>query len=79
MPASRQGLVATTIASGDDARFAVEAKDVQPSTFVEVQISPRERELTRKLHDLLASPLGEGIALILEESHRMLPLVRPTI
>ncbi|HWE38052.1 MAG TPA: helix-turn-helix domain-containing protein [Isosphaeraceae bacterium] len=33
----------------------------------------RERDLTRKLHDLLESPLGEGVARIVEESHRMLP------
>jgi transcriptional regulator with XRE-family HTH domain len=33
----------------------------------------RERDLTRKLHELLASPLGEGVARIVEESHRMLP------
>jgi transcriptional regulator with XRE-family HTH domain len=34
---------------------------------------PRERDLTRKLHELLASPLGEGVARIVEESHRLLP------
>jgi len=33
----------------------------------------RERDLTRKLHELLASPLGEGVARIVEESHRLLP------
>lgn len=35
--------------------------------------SPRDRDLERKLHDLLNSPLGEGVARILEESHRFLP------
>jgi transcriptional regulator with XRE-family HTH domain len=34
----------------------------------------RERELTKKLHELLASPLGEGVARIVEESYRMLPM-----
>lgn len=34
----------------------------------------RERDLTKKLHELLASPLGEGVARIVEESHRMLPM-----
>jgi transcriptional regulator with XRE-family HTH domain len=37
-------------------------------------LPPRERDLTRKLHELLASPLGEGVARIVEESHRLLPL-----
>jgi transcriptional regulator with XRE-family HTH domain len=34
----------------------------------------RERDLTKKLHELLASPLGEGVARIVEESYRMLPM-----
>lgn len=33
----------------------------------------RDRELERKLYELLDSPLGEGVARILEESHRMMP------
>lgn len=37
----------------------------------------RERELERKLHELLASPLGEGVARIVEESHRLLPTALP--
>ncbi len=36
-------------------------------------INGRERELERKLHELLASPLGDGVARIVEESHRLLP------
>jgi hypothetical protein len=39
----------------------------------------RERELAWKLHELLVSPLGEGIARILDESHRMLPQTRHLI
>jgi len=34
----------------------------------------RERELALKLHELLASPLGEGVARIVEESYRLLPM-----
>jgi transcriptional regulator with XRE-family HTH domain len=30
-------------------------------------------DLDRKFHELLASPLGEGVARIVEESHRILP------
>ncbi len=33
----------------------------------------RERDLERKFLELLASPLGEGVARIVEESHRILP------
>ena len=33
----------------------------------------RDRDLERKLHELLNSPLGEGVARILEESYRILP------
>lgn len=33
----------------------------------------RDRDLERKLHELLNSPLGEGVARILEESYRFLP------
>ncbi len=36
-------------------------------------LSQRDRDLERKLHELLNSPLGEGVARILEESHRFLP------
>jgi hypothetical protein len=36
----------------------------------------REHELARKLHEVLESPLGEGIAQIVEESYRLLPLIR---
>ena len=33
-----------------------------------------ERDLTRKLHELLSSPLRDGVARILEDSYRMLPI-----
>jgi transcriptional regulator with XRE-family HTH domain len=36
----------------------------------------RERELVLKLHELLASPLGDAVARIVEESYRMLPQAR---
>lgn len=35
--------------------------------------SPRRRDLTRKFQELLATPLGEGVARIVEETHRLLP------
>jgi transcriptional regulator with XRE-family HTH domain len=36
----------------------------------------REREVELKLRELLASPLGESVARIVEESHRLLPVHR---
>lgn len=39
-------------------------------------LSGREADLARKFLDLLASPLGEGLARIVEESHQILPTVR---
>src|SRR5215218_5033329 len=50
-----------TIENLDGSRFGVEA---QPHVAVSAEsyLSPRERELAWKLHELLASPLGEGIA-----------------
>jgi len=65
-----------TIENLDGSRFGVES---QPHMTVAAESYPptRERELAWKLHELLASPLGEGIARIVEESYRMLPSVRP--
>jgi transcriptional regulator with XRE-family HTH domain len=73
---TRPGL---TFGTTDDARFAVEAPSVPvppPALADGLMVSPREHELARKLHELLASPLGEGVALIVEESYRLLPLIR---
>ena len=39
----------------------------------------REGELMSKLHDLLHSPVGEGVARIVEEFHALLPRSRPLI
>lgn len=52
-----------------DSRFGVE----YPTLDVPIV---RERELLSKLHELLASPLGEPIARIVEESYRLLPVTR---
>jgi transcriptional regulator with XRE-family HTH domain len=51
----------------EGARFAVEH---------EVGLVSRERELVGKFHELLASPLGEPVARIVEETHRLLPQTR---
>jgi transcriptional regulator with XRE-family HTH domain len=39
----------------------------------------RFRDLERKLHEVLESPLGESVARILEESYRLLPSEHPRV
>ena len=63
--------LATPVEAADPARFAVEAP-----AGPDLASSTRERELASKLHDLLASPLGDGIARIVEDAHRLLPQIR---
>jgi transcriptional regulator with XRE-family HTH domain len=69
VPGQRMG---STIENTDGSRFGVEtssATAVGPDSYA----TARERELTWKLRELLASPLADGIARIIEESYRMLP------
>jgi transcriptional regulator with XRE-family HTH domain len=70
------GRVAATFGTTDDSRFAVESQEIAQAPAIEGLMTAREHELTRKLHEVLASPLGEGVALIVEESFRLLPLMR---
>jgi transcriptional regulator with XRE-family HTH domain len=79
------GRLAPTLENPDGSRFGIEAPSqsqpqtqphAAPATAHDSLVSARERELAWKLHELLASPLGEGIARILEESHRLLPQSR---
>ncbi len=64
-----------TVESIEGARFAVEPQSLATHT-TEGLVPQRERDLAWKLHELLASPLGEGIARIIEESYRILPQAR---
>ncbi len=74
LPPSRPG---TTTEDREGLRFAVENQGrVAPAT--EWLNSARERELTGKLLRLLESPLGEGVARILEEAYRLLSYTRST-
>jgi len=54
-----------------EGRFAVE---YAPGT--DGHSLSRERDLVKKLHEILASPLGEPVAKIVEETHRLLPQAR---
>ncbi len=53
-------------------RFGVESRP-SPSKAPDSPTVTREQDLTRKFLNLLASPLGEGIARIVEETHRLMP------
>jgi transcriptional regulator with XRE-family HTH domain len=72
----RRGPAPVPAWSADEEAFA-RAADDEPTEAAYASSSwsapARERDLTRKLHDLLESPLGEGVARIVEESHRLLP------
>ena len=56
----------------DDARFGVEPQRRSGAAVYEGLLM-REGELMSKLHDLLHSPLGMGIARIIDELHTMIP------
>jgi len=70
---SQPGHRATARFDPAEGRFAVE---YGPGT--DVGTLNRERDLVKKLHDLLASPLGDPVARIVEETHRLLPQARVT-
>jgi len=62
IPANRPS---STLESFDGSRFAVESTPNAQSAH-EGLVPARERELAWKLHELLASPFGEGVARIVE-------------
>ncbi len=65
--------------SGPDSSARVSNNEESDPSAIRFRFEPplhgtsRERELQRKFFDLLNSPLGDGVARILEESHRFLP------
>jgi transcriptional regulator with XRE-family HTH domain len=62
----------------EDSRFVVEPP-IQTKMNGHESIFVREGELMSKLHDLLHSPVGDGVASILEELHGMLPRLRSSV
>src|SRR5690242_14839911 len=61
--------VLPTVENTDGSRFGVEAQPFALPNHDGV-LGGRERDLAWKLRELLASPLGEGVARIVEESYR---------
>ena len=62
------GFEPVSIAASTNRDFAVDA-DIPVKTNGHESIYVREGELMSKLHDLLHSPIGDGVARILEELH----------
>lgn len=71
------GIVSVNWSGGEssNASRAAESANTMTTRFrVDDQnVAARGSDLDRKFHELLASPLGEGVARIVEESHRILP------
>jgi hypothetical protein len=59
---------------GPETRFGVEY-----AATPDAQVHTRERDLVKKLHELLATPLGDPVARIVEESYRLLPQARMAV
>ena len=72
------GVKALSIGSVEEARFAVEPETPARANGHDA-IYVREGELMSKLHDLIHSPMGNGVVRILEELHGMLPRSRSLI
>jgi DNA-binding Xre family transcriptional regulator len=62
----------------DDLRFAIDSSVASKPKSNE-SIFVREGELMSKLHDLLHSPIGDGVARVVEELHSLLPRSRPLV
>ncbi len=68
--------MASEWAASSPSRAAFDRPDFsKPETepYAAWSASARVRELDRKFHELLDSPLGEGVARIVEDAYRLLP------
>jgi transcriptional regulator with XRE-family HTH domain len=72
------GVRSISMATAEESRFAVEADNPAKTNGHEAMYL-REGELMSKLHDLLHSPIGNGVVRIVEELHGMLPRSRTSI
>ncbi len=72
------GYKALSVATTEESRFAVE-HELPARSNGHDSVFLREGELMSKLHDLLHSPIGDGVAGVIEELHTMLPKGRGSI
>jgi transcriptional regulator with XRE-family HTH domain len=70
----RKGRDGSPVLGRDEPRTTT--TDAQPTTsnYASPLLLARETELLQKFRELLYSPFGEGLARIIEETHRLLPL-----
>jgi transcriptional regulator with XRE-family HTH domain len=69
------GVRSSAMATIQESRFSVDA-DIPARSNGHEAMYLREGELMSKLHDLLHSPIGNGVVRILEELHGLLPRTR---
>jgi len=62
----------------EDSRFAVHTA-MHPKTNSHDALYLREGELMAKLHDLIHSAMGDGVARLVEELHTLIPRTRPSV
>jgi DNA-binding XRE family transcriptional regulator len=67
-----------TACDDESSRFVLQTA-VHPKTNNHDALYLREGELMSKLHDLIHSPIGAGVALVIEELHTMLPRSRSSV
>jgi transcriptional regulator with XRE-family HTH domain len=67
-----------SLAGADESRFSIEPPLPNRANGHDA-VYVREGELMSKLHDLLHSPLGDGVARIVDELHSLLPRARTSI
>jgi transcriptional regulator with XRE-family HTH domain len=67
-----------SVPAGEEVRFSVDSSIGTKGNGYEA-IYVRERDLMAKLRDLLHSPMGNGVACILDELHSLLPRPRGSI
>src|SRR5262249_37188536 len=75
-PMSNGGGGGSTFGTSADARFAGEAQEGPPPGLIDASTLSRDQALTRKLREVLNSPLSEGVARIIEESYRLLAVIQ---
>jgi transcriptional regulator with XRE-family HTH domain len=69
---------ALSATGSDEPRFGMETS-IPSRSHSHESIFVREGELMSKLHDLIHSPIGDGVARLIEDLHLLLPRSRPSV